>query len=137
MKRILREIFITTLMILSMCGVVYAKNKGGFNFEMVRSAGGATNFSLSANTATVKVNGNTYKYSDGKKADPLKYQISLYKKGGSIGKYQSLGKADGKEKSVSFTINKKGTYKVNLVVTNQDPSGTVYRYVKGSGNVSQ
>ncbi len=109
-----------------------------FTFKMDHSVKGKTNFSLSKKSTNVYTTAKTYKHSNNKPTnDYLKYRISLHKKGAFMPSYRSEVKADGKKKTFKYGTIDKATYNIDLRVTNQDPSGSIYRYVKGSGQIVQ
>lgn len=137
MKQYKKTIIILSVFTMMMGVIVYAKTTKSFSYEMISAVHGSTNYSLAKKNTDVTTTANTYRLADNKTADALSYRISLHKKSAWFISFKKVGKANGKKKTTNYGTLSKDTYRIDLEVTNQDSSGTIYRCVKGSGSIIQ
>jgi hypothetical protein len=137
-KKILKRVMVFVFVFTMISGTtIYAKQIGKFTItEMNYRIVGSTNYSLANKKTTVKAKSNTYKYSNNKTTTAQGYKISLHKKSAWIQSYKSLGKADGQERTVDYGKLGKGTYRVDLLVSDAQVPGTVSWYIKGGGTIN-
>lgn len=139
LKKERKESLLFILLLVAILGSSsYAKSVGSFKIdEMISSVIGKTNFELEKKDTTVKVTLNTYRLSDDAKTTAQKYMTSLHKKSALFPSFIDVGKADGKQKKVNYGTLKKGTYRIDFCVKDQQSAGLVSWYMKGSGTINQ
>jgi len=133
-KHFKKSIILSVLM-LTLIGTTVFASTYNFSFKIRASTVANTPFNLTKGTATLKVNADTYRYSD----DVLlstkgTYCVEVYQKYGLFPVYKvSNLVANGSTNTLNFNVPSSGSYYVKVTVN----SCVDWGYLEGSGSIIQ